>query len=143
MNQRVSSLWSLLSRKLMLTTLTLLLGACEDASAAKDPVWGKQPCKHCAMVVSEPRAAAQMTTPQGDRYYFDDPGCMAAYLEEHSARASWVRDDDGHWIDASAARFQSGARTPMDYGFLPTSAGNASWADVQAAARERERPKSP
>ena len=119
--------------------LVLVLASCDDAGAAKDPVWGKQACGSCAMLVSEPRYAAELTTNDGTRVFFDDPGCMAAWIAERhpSVHSMWVRDDVGHWVDAKSARFSGGATTPMDYGFAATTSGTATWADVEAAAKAR------
>ena len=117
----------------------LLLASCDDSNVAKDPVWGKQPCGSCAMLVSDPHAAAELTTEDGTRVFFDDPGCMATYLEERHphVRASWVRDDVGHWADAKSAHFSGNAKTPMDYGFVATTSGTSSWGDVEAAAKKK------
>ncbi|MBI4953148.1 MAG: hypothetical protein HY908_14030 [Myxococcales bacterium] len=121
--------------------------ACAGGDKPVDPVWGKQPCAACAMLVSEPRHAGQLVTESGDRFYFDDPGCLAAYLAERTASAepaarvgaAWVRDEAGSWIDARSARYRTGARTPMDYGFEAQADGTASFADVERAARDRGR----
>lgn len=119
--------------------IALALVSCEDGSTPKDPVWGKQACASCAMLVSDPKYAAQLTTEDGARQYFDDPGCMAAYVEERhpSVRGMWVKDDVGHWVDAKTARFAPGARSPMDYGFAAQGSGSGAWADVVAAAKKR------
>lgn len=120
--------------------IALALGACDDATRPEDPVWGKQACAHCAMLVSQPRYSAQLIAGSGDRYYFDDPGCMAGYVREHSAkpRGVWVRDASGRWIDARSARYHGGATTPMDYGFEQAPGGEADWATVQEAAARRD-----
>ncbi len=119
--------------------LALAVTSCEDGASPKDPVWGKQACGSCAMLVSDPRYAAQLTTTDGTRAYFDDPGCMATYVADRhpSVRAMWVRDDVGHWVDARSARFSPGATTPMDFGWAATTAGSASWADVESSAKAR------
>ena len=115
--------------------------ACEDASKPADPVWGKQPCGHCAMLVSDPRYAAQLSTKEQNRVYFDDVGCMAAYVKSRhpDVQAMWVRDDAGHWVDARTAHFDKGEKTPMDYGFTARSSGSAAWSDVELAVEQRER----
>lgn len=76
------------------------------------------------MLVDEPRFAAEVLTRDGARLYFDDVGCLAAWLREHpgAAARAWV-DRDGTWIAASAARFSAGARTPMGYGFVAAPDG--------------------
>lgn len=116
----------------------LALAACAgDDDAAVDPVWGKQPCAHCAMLVSAPMYAAQLVGPDGARAFFDDIGCMAAYARERgiAARRLWVRDaDTNRWIDARGARYSAGATTPMDFGFVARAGGEG----VDFTTMERE-----
>jgi len=116
-----------------LLVLAALGVACEDASRPVDPVWGKQACSHCAMLLSEPRFGAELTTESGERYFFDDPGCMAAFVRDRSprVRAMWVHLGST-WIDAKSAHYERAA-SPMDYGFAPSSTGNATWSDVVLA----------
>ncbi len=124
---------------LALALVAALLGACEDLSRPVDPVWGKQACAHCAMLVSDPRFAAELTTTAGDRLFFDDPGCMAAYVDEHRTpvRRMWVHDVSGAWIDAQGAQFKAGASSPMDYGFATDPQGKDDWSAVERAATSR------
>jgi copper chaperone NosL len=122
--------------------LVMGLGACAKSDQPVDPVWGKQPCAHCSMLVSDKRFAAQLVTQGGDRHYFDDIGCMVLWAKEHAgaAKLTWVRDaQTGQWLDARSARFAKGARTPMDYGFEARADGAASWADVETAVLEKEK----
>jgi len=114
--------------------------ACEDASSPAEPVWGKQACGSCTMLVSEPRTAAQVATEDGARVFFDDPGCMANWVHQHGGKAQrlWVHAAAGGWIDARTARYARGASTPMNFGFVPSESGDAQWADVEAAALARE-----
>lgn len=121
----------------LLFVFVLALLACDDTSRPVDPVWGKQPCAHCAMLVSDPRFGAELATESGDRFFFDDPGCMAAYVQEKAprVRAMWVHQD-GKWVDAKTARFQRAA-SPMDYGFAPAKDGAFDWSAVVAAVAAR------
>ena len=127
--------------KRFVSAVLLALGiACQSASdAPKDPVWGKQACSSCAMLVSDPHFAAQLLTPAGDHLYFDDVGCMASFLarRKNSANRAWVRDPGGNWVTTELAHFSKGAKKPMDYGFEFSEAGELSWAAVQAAVAER------
>lgn len=102
----------------------LALVACEaKTDQAVDPAWGKQPCGHCAMIVSDHATAAQLVA-NGDRVYFDDVGCMVAWLDERKVEPAhaWVRKGET-WVDAKSARYAPGARTPMDYGFVGADTG--------------------
>lgn len=119
--------------------LSLALTACEASDQPKDPIWGKQPCGACAMLVSEPAHAGQLVTADGTRVYFDDIGCMAAYVLERniSPPKMWVRDASGNWVDARTAKYKAGAKTPMDYGWAWAADGDATFAAVEQAAKKR------
>ena len=121
------------------------LSACHGADAPAEPVWGKQPCAHCAMVIGDRKYAAQLVAEDGTRTHFDDVGCMIAYI--HSQKTvvlrSWVRAEDSDaWLEAERARYHAGARTPMDYGFGATATGSLGFEQVrqQVLARERKQP---
>lgn len=123
----------------LMVAMTLLAFACSPASdQAVDPVWGKQACEHCMMLVSDPQPAAQAVLADGARKFFDDVGCLAEWLERGETPARmWVRAHDGsRWIEVRAAHFSAGHRTPMDYGFLPSSAGS-SFEELRATLRAR------
>lgn len=118
--------------------LGVVLVACAKTDEPADPVWGKEPCAHCAMLVSDPRFAAQIGG-DGERKYFDDVGCMASWLEKHQAKRVWVHED-GKWVDAKSARYLSGASTPMDFGFVPTHDDSGiGWQELRERVRARER----
>lgn len=106
--------------------------ACADPRIAEDPVWGKQPCAHCKMLVSDPKYAAQLTTKRGDRLYFDDPGCLVREQARLGAvvEALWVRTAKGVWVDARAARYRDGANSPMNFGFAVDANGKFDFAAV-------------
>lgn len=94
--------------------------ACSEAAAPVDPVWGKQPCASCGMIVGDRRYAAQVLAQNGRRSYFDDLGCLVHYVEDRRIAivGMWVRDaQSDRWLDARAARYARGAHTPMDFGF--------------------------
>ncbi len=122
-----------------LAAALVLATSCENTSKPQEPIWGKQACAHCAMILSDPRFGAQLTTEVGDRLFFDDPGCMAAHLHDRplAVRAMWVHLGS-RWIDAKTARFRTGVQSPMDYGFEPDPQGQADWAAVERAAAARE-----
>lgn len=130
-----------MNARTVIASIALALSACDDSGKAIDPVWGKQACGSCAMLVSEPRYAAELTTSDGARVFFDDPGCMASWVEERHVQPArmWVRNRAGAWIDARDARYARGEHTPMDYGFAVDESGDATWGDVQAAVRTRQK----
>ncbi|MBL8608330.1 MAG: twin-arginine translocation signal domain-containing protein [Myxococcales bacterium] len=122
-----------MNRRRFLGALAALaaVGACAKADTPADPVWGKEPCAHCRMLVSDKRYAAQAAI-DGERKYFDDVGCLVLWAKEHRAERTWVRDSaSGAWVSAESARFQGGARTPMDYGFEARSDGSVGFAEVR------------
>jgi hypothetical protein len=89
------------------------------------------------MLISDSRPAAQAMYADGTRRFFDDVGCLAAWLDRssESPKAVWVRGPDDHgWSEASGARFSAGHVTPMDFGFLPAREG-VSFAEVRAAVK--------
>lgn len=105
--------------------LALAIG-CEKLDTPADPVWGKEPCAHCRMLVGDRRFAAQAVA-SGDRLYFDDIGCFVLWAKEHPPARAWVRDaEHERWLEASGARYASGARTPMDFGFEGRVEGSAT-----------------
>lgn len=108
-------------------------------SGPLDPIWGKQTCGHCKMLVSDKSFAAQLLTHEDERLFFDDIGCMVEYLEERGSRARglWVYEDNG-WLDARSARYRTGAPSPMDYGFLPDREASLDFAGLRKAIAERK-----
>ncbi|MGZ3443102.1 MAG: nitrous oxide reductase accessory protein NosL [Polyangia bacterium] len=126
-------------RALVAAALLMLAAGChQGAEQPLDPVWGKQPCDHCAMLVDEPRFAAQVATDDGQRLYFDDAGCMGGWLREHAAThaRAWVQRDS-RWVSVDATLFQTGARTPMGYGFVAAAEG-LPWPEVQRRLAARD-----
>jgi copper chaperone NosL len=109
--------------------------ACAKTDEPADPVWGKEPCAHCSMIVGDKRYAGQIGG-DGERKFFDDVGCMASWLEKHDAGHAWVRDEDGRWVDARTARYAEGAKTPMDFGFVPAKAG-IDWEELRSRLGKR------
>jgi hypothetical protein len=126
-------------RPISLALLSALILACEDTSTAVDPVWGKQACASCSMLVSDRRYAAEVVTVDGTRVFFDDPGCMATWLAEGrgQARHAWVHTGAGAWVDARTARYARGQSSPMGFGFAPDDHGAAEWADIESDVRGR------
>lgn len=123
-----------MTRRLSLVLLLLLAaGGCPSNDGPVDPVWAKQPCAECKMLVSDRRFAAQALQADGTRLYFDDIGCLAQHLRDKQAAHIWARDAAHDlWIDAESARYRSGALTPMNYGFeADRQAGELSFDDVR------------
>lgn len=129
------------------TLLLVLLSvtACEkSAIAPQDPYWGKQPCAHCSMLVSEKPPSAQAVLKNGQRKFFDDVGCLVAWEDrEHpEVVARWVRGPGGEgWVDPAQTRFAEGQATPMDFGFIAANEG-VTFDVVRAAVAKKSRPST-
>lgn len=125
----------------LVMVLVLGLGCTESALKAQEPIWGKQQCAHCAMLVSEKPPASQAVTADGKRRFFDDLGCMVAWEEREGTKVSarWVRDQGGSWVDPTQVKFSAGHSTPMDFGFLADAQGTVSWEAVRAAVLAKSR----
>lgn len=127
----------------MVLSLLLVAGCGPGANEPKDAIWGKQPCEHCAMLLSDKEHGAQLVTTTGDRLYFDDLGCMVAWTTEHpgSAARQWVRTSDTQaWSPTDKARYEKSDRTPMGFGFVAVEGpGPVAWAEVTAAVQQKLR----
>lgn len=107
--------------------------ACTKPDQPVDPVWGKEPCADCSMLVSERRFAAQLVH-DGERRYFDDVGCMVLWSEKRGGvpERAWVYEgSSGPWHPARTARFVDGSRTPMDYGLEASTGGTLGWDEAR------------
>ena len=127
----------------MKTFFSVVLAAvafgCAGGSGPVDPVWGKQACDSCKMIIGDRRYAAELLLEDGERRFFDDVGCLAEYLRAHgSAGSAWVRDEHGTYIDARRARYVTGVHTPMDYGFVAAAGGTVDFAAVMASVAHAE-----
>lgn len=118
-----------------------LTSACKSSEAPTEPVWDKEPCAHCRMLVSDKRYAAQVIDETGERHFFDDVGCMVLWTEAHPRLAhAWVRGStSGVWLEARSASYVHDARTPMDFGFEARTGGAIDFEAVRAAVLETRR----
>ena len=137
------TLTSTISRRsaLALALAALSAVACKQTDAAAEPVWGKEPCAHCKMLVSDKRYAAQLIDEGGDRRFFDDLGCMVLFMEARKPpERAWARDSvSGAWVDARTAKYVQGARTPMDFGFEARADGTIAFETMRTAVLEKKR----
>ena len=129
--------------RVLFVTLLLVAGCDPGVNTPKEPVWGKQPCEHCAMLLSDKEHGAQLVTGQGDRLYFDEVGCLVAWTLEHpgSALHQWVRTADTQaWVPAETAGYERSERTPMGFGFIAAAKpGAVSWSQVTDAVQQKLR----
>lgn len=95
-------------------------------------------CRHCRMIVSNLRVAAQIVAPGEEPLFFDDIGCLRDYLASAAPPADavvYVSDHrTGAWVDASQAVFTKGTiETPMGSGIIAHA--DAASRDADDAAR--------
>jgi copper chaperone NosL len=123
-----------MNRIARLAAILLVLVGCSRSAGVEEPVWGKQTCAHCSMVVSDKRYAAQVLTGDGSRLFFDDIGCMVEHRGAKHAVGDriWVRvESRDAWVDGEKARFHRGAKTPMDYGIAADDEGQLSFEEMR------------
>lgn len=111
----------------------LLFGCAVDLSKARPLAYDHVACDNCAMLVSDPRFAAQLVTRDGERYEFDDPACWFGFVaDKHpSIGNAWFRDGtapDEVWLSWQQVAFVPTPGAPMDGGFMAVPIGS----DVRA-----------
>ena len=103
-------------------TLMVAVGAlaCSRGPPPPSPVDPRNDsCASCRMMVSDPRTAAQLVIAGEEPLFFDDLGCLARYMREHTPRRgamAYVADHrTGSWVPATEAVYvlQPAASTPM------------------------------
>ncbi len=127
----------------MISRRALLLGSVAAAALAgcggpaqgpEDIHWGRDACEFCRMIIDERRFAAEVRGgPRNRITKFDDIGCAVHWIKQMDWRDDqvseiWVTDHaTGDWIDARAAHYVLGPRSPMGYDY-------AAYAEAQGAA---------
>jgi len=75
----------------------------------------------CAMLIEKNENAAEAIAPDGTTWFFDDPGCLAKWLEKKKWKKEaklWVYTvDTKRWIDAKKAKYLTTYHSAMHYGF--------------------------
>ncbi|HFB98209.1 MAG TPA: hypothetical protein ENJ62_03630 [Bryobacterales bacterium] len=98
----------------------------------------EESCSHCRMAVSEREFAAEAVAPDGRVDYFDDIGCLAAWVREHQPppeTALYVVDfETGEWLAAESAYYVKSDQIPT-----PMSFGLVAFGDVERADRAAEK----
>jgi hypothetical protein len=125
------------------------LFACEDVTgnAPVKVVFDRDLCDHCAMLVSNPKFAAQAFDPVTRKVRkFDDVGCMIAHATEKGfidrpETKLWVMayGDGRTWLDAKLASYDDGVHSPMGYDVAARAPGEGkfAFAAVKDAAQKR------
>lgn len=115
-------------KKYVLFLLTILLStAClQEEIKPQEPLWGKEGCARCRMVLSEKRYAVQRLFPNGEVHYYDDIICALKHNHAPDEGTLYVRPHEGNeWVQAKDARYLSGLMTPMNSGFGAVKEGGA------------------
>jgi copper chaperone NosL len=95
------------------------------------------------MTVLDQRLAAQIVAPGDDPLFFDDIGCLAEYVKNHStsadARAYVADHSSGAWIAATDAIYSRSESMPTPMGsHIMAHAGEAARrADTDASTARR------
>ena len=78
-------------------------------------------CSECKMPIASKTYAAEVVAPDGKTWFFDDVGCMGAWIARQPFKkeaAVWVHTlDTQRWVDGRKARYTVFENTPMGYGF--------------------------
>jgi len=109
------------------SALALAVLRAQGPSEGPVPVtWDRTACHRCGMLVSDPAFAAQLHTPEGAVFYFDDPGCLLVHLHEArpEVHAVWLHHQrDDRWLALDESAFVFAEPTPMEYGLGVAEAG--------------------
>ncbi|MBF0372073.1 MAG: hypothetical protein HQL39_01495 [Alphaproteobacteria bacterium] len=112
--------------RLVLSLLALfMLTGCFEEEGPIPIRYGRDECEFCRMIISEARFAVEIQEPPAGRIHkFDDIGDAMHWLAKQSFADDpltriWVMShvDGATWLDARAAWYLPGSRSPMDYGF--------------------------
>jgi copper chaperone NosL len=117
--------------------LAVLTAACSGAPPSPATLDTRNDaCAECRMAVSSSRFASQLVAPGEEPRFFDDLGCLAAYLRDHAGlppgSVAYVADHrTGEWVAAATAVFTRVAA-------LETPMGSHVVAHATAASRDAD-----
>ena len=122
--------------------LALGLAACKGGPPrpAELDTSGAEACAFCRMVISDRHLAAQLAARGEEPRFFDDLGCLRAFLAGHplpKGAVAYVADHrTGEWVKASAAVYAKAdaVETPMGSHLLAYADAASRKADPAAAA---------
>lgn len=103
---------------LLIPAFFLLSSCLQKEAKPQDPIWGKQACDNCRMVLSEKRFAVQRLLPSRRILYYDDINCALNHKHGNEEGSLFVRPyGDEVWVPAEEAKYVSGLMTPMNSGY--------------------------
>ncbi len=128
----------------VLAAAAVLLAACTAGPPVPATLdTANDTCAQCRMAVSDRRFAAQIVAPGEEPLFFDDLGCLRAYIEGHrdlpNGATAFVADHrTGEWVAAADALFSrtSSVATPMASGLLAHRDAASRDGDPEAAGAE-------
>jgi copper chaperone NosL len=116
--------------------MAMVLTACAPAPGPAPLDTRNDACAECRMAISDARLAAQIVAPAEEPRFFDEVGCLRAYLKAHPQHlpgaTAYVADHrTGAWVPAVGAVYVRvpGLQTPM---------GGAILAHADAASRDQD-----
>lgn len=96
-----------------LTPLAAFLSACGKSvhwpEGMKPIMWDRDICVTCNMVISDPRFAGEMRGGSKDTVFkFDDPGCVALWMDDKAAAYPWMKEPTTKlWIADATVKLES------------------------------------
>lgn len=104
---------------IVLILFSILISSCVEGEARpQDPLWERESCARCRMVLSEKRFAVQRILATGETHYYDDIVCAMKHSHTPDDGKVYVRPDGGdEWVPAEESTFEKGLRTPMNSGY--------------------------
>ncbi|MCX7897587.1 MAG: hypothetical protein N2441_06910 [Rhodocyclaceae bacterium] len=132
----------------------MFLPACgrqEEWPEGMQPIkWDRDTCVTCGMAISDRRFAGEMRGgPKNIVFKFDDPGCIALWIDAKAKDYPWIVDPatkiwvadvaseakNVRWIDARTARYVR-KFSPMGYNFGAVSASEEASIDFATMCQE-------
>lgn len=127
--------------KIIITILMMLiLTSCQESGELKpqEPLWGREGCARCRMVLSEKRYAVQRVLSSGEIHFYDDLNCALQHKHDEDKGTLYVHPHGkDQWVPAEEVKYQSGLRTPMNSGYGAVSeGGERTFSEVQEKFKE-------
>lgn len=126
--------------------LAVAIGAGCAHPAPRRLVMGEDTCAHCHMLTADARYAAELVTRTGKIYVFDDPGCLASFVNGDAVPADrihslWVTDflrpDSLLAVDRAIFLRSDSLRSPMSYAIAAVAPGPGADSLARALGADR------
>jgi copper chaperone NosL len=126
------------NRYAIVAAVFLMISLVSCAPQSEKIALGKDDCAECKMTIADPKFGGEIVTRKGKVYKFDDPHCMAAFLNRRAVELSDIHqtlfvdyENNNQFLDVRSAEFviSSQFKTPMG--------GNAAAFNSKAAAAKK------